>query len=84
VRFGHHLRHDHFRKRDFQELIAKGLQLGKKVAVGRLIPPPDPEVAQKAGADYLILDEGELTIPLFLAALERGEPSGVFRTSEQT
>jgi radical SAM superfamily enzyme YgiQ (UPF0313 family) len=70
-------------KKDFQELIAKGLQLGKKVAVGGPYPTSYPEVAQKAGADYLILDEGELTIPLFLAALERGEPSGVFRASEK-
>ena len=70
-------------KKDFQELIAKGLQLGKKVAVGGPYPTSYPEVAQKAGADYLILDEGELTIPLFLAALEQGEPSGVFRASEK-
>jgi len=53
------------------------------VAVGGPYPTSYPEVAQKAGADYLILDEGELTIPLFLAALERGEPSGVFRASEK-
>ncbi|MFM7447925.1 MAG: B12-binding domain-containing radical SAM protein [Leptolyngbyaceae cyanobacterium] len=70
-------------KQDFQALIAKGLRLGKKVAVGGPYPTSYPEVAQEAGADYLILDEGELTIPMFLAALERGEPSGIFRASEK-
>jgi len=31
----------------------------------------------------LILDEGESTIPLFLEALERGEPTGIFRATEK-
>ena len=53
-------------KLDFQKLIEKGLRLGKKVAVGGPYPTSYPEVAQEAGADYLILDEGELTIPSFL------------------
>jgi radical SAM superfamily enzyme YgiQ (UPF0313 family) len=70
-------------KLDFQKLIEKGLRLGKKVAVGGPYPTSYPEVAQEAGADYLILDEGELTIPMFLNALERGEQRGIFRASEK-
>jgi radical SAM superfamily enzyme YgiQ (UPF0313 family) len=70
-------------KQDFTELIQKGVRLGKKVAVGGPYPTSVPEVAQAAGANYLILDEGECTIPLFLEALERGEPSGIFRSAEK-
>jgi radical SAM superfamily enzyme YgiQ (UPF0313 family) len=36
------------------------------------------EVAE-VGADYLILDEGEMTIPMFVEAVNKGEQSGVFR-----
>jgi radical SAM superfamily enzyme YgiQ (UPF0313 family) len=32
------------------------------------------------GADYLILDEGEITLPLFIDAISRGESSGIFRS----
>lgn len=70
-------------KPDFQALIRKATQLGKKVAVGGPYPTSVPEDALDAGADYLILDEGELTIPAFLAAVDRGETQGVFRASEK-
>ncbi|HLP87959.1 MAG TPA: B12-binding domain-containing radical SAM protein [Nostocaceae cyanobacterium] len=70
-------------KQDFGELIQKAVQLGKKVAVGGPFPTSVPEFAQQAGAHYLILDEGEATIPLFLAALERGEETGIFRATEK-
>ncbi|MEL6353751.1 MAG: B12-binding domain-containing radical SAM protein [Cyanobacteria bacterium J06627_28] len=39
-----------------------------------------PEI-QAHGADYLVLDEGEITLPLLVKALEKGEPSGIFRAS---
>lgn len=70
-------------KEDFRQLIQKGLALSKKVAVGGPYPTSVPEFAQEAGAHYLILDEGEFTIPLFLEALERGAERGVFRSSEK-
>jgi radical SAM superfamily enzyme YgiQ (UPF0313 family) len=70
-------------KADFRSLITKGVSLGKKVAVGGPFPTSIPAVAQEAGAHYLILDEGECTLPLFLAALERGEPTGIFRSTEK-
>jgi radical SAM superfamily enzyme YgiQ (UPF0313 family) len=68
---------------DFQSLIHKGVNLGKRVAVGGPFPTSIPAVAQAAGAHYLILDEGECTIPLFLAAIERGEQEGIFRSTEK-
>jgi radical SAM superfamily enzyme YgiQ (UPF0313 family) len=70
-------------KHDFQALIQKGVALGKKVAVGGPFPTSVPDVALEAGAHYLILDEGECTIPLFLEALQRGEERGVFRSAEK-
>lgn len=70
-------------KQDFGELIKKAKTLGKKVAVGGPFPTSVPEFALEAGADYLILDEGECTIPMFLAALEKGEEKGIFRATEK-
>lgn len=70
-------------KQDFQALIQKGLALGKRVAVGGPYPTSYLEVALEAGAQYLILDEGECTLPLFLEALDRGEEQGVFRSPDK-
>lgn len=70
-------------KQDFYDLIQKALALGKKVAVGGPYPTSYPEVALEAGAQYLILDEGECTIPLFVEALERGDAGGIFRSAEK-
>lgn len=70
-------------KVDFRSLIERGVSLGKKVAVGGPFPTSIPEFAQEAGAHYLILDEGECTLPLFLDALARGESTGIFRSAEK-
>ncbi|WP_414549134.1 B12-binding domain-containing radical SAM protein [Anabaena sp. CCY 0017] len=70
-------------KQDFRELIQQGVALGKKVAVGGPFPTSVPEFALEAGADYLILDEGECTIPMFLDALAKGEQQGIFRSPEK-
>lgn len=70
-------------KQDFSELIQKGVALGKKVAVDGPFPTSVPEFALTYGAHYLILDEGECTIPMFLEALARGQESGIFRASEK-
>lgn len=68
---------------DLRQVIQKAVLLGKKVAVGGPFASSVPEFALEAGAHYLILDEGELTIPLFLEALERGEKRGIFRSAEK-
>lgn len=70
-------------KEDLGELIAKGVRLGKKVAVGGPFATSVPEFALEAGASYLILDEGECTIPMFLEALARGQEQGIFRATEK-
>ena len=70
-------------KQDFRALIQKAIALGKKVAVGGPFPTSVPNFALEAGAHYLILDEGECTIPMFLDALARGEEKGIFRSPEK-
>src|SRR5436190_768205 len=54
---------------------------GKRIAIGGQDPTSQPEVY--AAADYLVLDEGEITIPKFLAALETGATRGTYRSEEK-
>ena len=68
---------------DFKFLIQKAKSLGKKVAVGGPYPTSVPEEALAFGADYLVLDEGELTVPMFLDAIAQDLPSGTFRSAEK-
>jgi radical SAM superfamily enzyme YgiQ (UPF0313 family) len=70
-------------KPDFHHLIHKAVSLGKKVAVGGPYPTSIPQDALEAGAHYLILDEGELTIPQFVEAIAQGNPTGTFRSIEK-
>lgn len=66
-------------KPDMLHLIQEAKQRGKLIAVGGPYVTSVPEVAQEAGVDFLVLDEGEITLPLLVEALERGETSGIFR-----
>jgi radical SAM superfamily enzyme YgiQ (UPF0313 family) len=70
-------------KQDFAALIQEAKRRGKSVAVGGPYATSVPEESLAAGADYLILDEGELTLPMFVAAWGRGEKSGIFRAEEK-
>lgn len=64
---------------DFAEQIREAKRRGKPVVVGGPYATSVPQDAEAAGADFLVLDEGEITIPMFLDALRRGEPRGTFR-----
>jgi radical SAM superfamily enzyme YgiQ (UPF0313 family) len=66
-------------KPDMLHLIRESKRRRKQVAVGGPYVTSVPEAAQSAGVDFLVLDEGEITLPLLVAALERGETSGTFR-----
>ena len=66
---------------DFLASIQTAKQYGKLVAVGGPYPTALPHEAEAAGADFLILDEGEITLPMFVEAVERGDRSGVFRSN---
>ncbi|HEY9849996.1 MAG TPA: DUF4070 domain-containing protein [Leptolyngbyaceae cyanobacterium] len=68
-------------KPDFIAQIQAAKKHGKLVAVGGPYPTSVPEEATAAGADYLILDEGEITLPMFVEAVERGEKAGIFRSN---
>jgi radical SAM superfamily enzyme YgiQ (UPF0313 family) len=68
-------------KPDLLHQIREAKRRGKLVVVGGPYVTSVPEAAQEAGVDFLILDEGEITLPLFVEALERGETSGIFRAN---
>lgn len=68
-------------KTDLLSQIAEAKQRGKLVAVGGPYATSVPEEIE--GADFLVLDEGEITLPEFVKALERGETQGIFRTDEK-
>ncbi|MBW4591597.1 MAG: B12-binding domain-containing radical SAM protein [Brasilonema angustatum HA4187-MV1] len=70
-------------KPDFHALIQKAVRLGKKVVVGGPYPTSIPQDSLASGAHYLVLDEGELTIPQFLEALAQGKDQGIFRASDK-
>jgi len=66
-------------KPDLLHLIREAKRRGVPVAVGGPYVTTSPEAAQEAGVDFLVLDEGEITLPLLVEALARGETSGIFR-----
>ncbi len=70
-------------KQDLLEQIKEAKRRGKLVAVGGPYPTSVPHEVQSGGVDFLILDEGEITLPMFVAAIERGDTKGTFRTTEK-
>ena len=66
---------------DQSRLIQQAKAHDKLVAVGGPFATSVPHVPTRAGADFLVLDEGEITIPEFVEALNAGETSGVFRAN---
>lgn len=70
-------------KYDLIEQIKEAKRRGKSVAVGGPYATSVPHELQESGADFLVLDEGEITLPMFVEALEKGETQGVFRTTEK-
>jgi radical SAM superfamily enzyme YgiQ (UPF0313 family) len=66
-------------KQDLLDQIREAKLRGKLVAVGGPYPTSVPQESQKAGADFLILDEGEITLPMFVKAVQQGKKQGVFR-----
>jgi radical SAM superfamily enzyme YgiQ (UPF0313 family) len=70
-------------KKDLLDQIKEAKRRGKLVAVGGPYPTSVPHEVQNVGADFLILDEGELTLPMFVEAVNKGEKSGIFRATEK-
>ncbi|MGL5804425.1 MAG: B12-binding domain-containing radical SAM protein [Xenococcaceae cyanobacterium] len=67
-------------KEDLLVQIQEAKKRDKRVAVGGPYPTALPH--EIVGADYLILNEGEITLPMFVEAIERGELQGKFTTTE--
>jgi len=60
-------------------VVERARAAGKPVAVGGPDPTLSPQFYEEAGADYFVLDEGEVTIPMWLADLQAGATGGVYR-----
>lgn len=68
-------------QKDLLEQIREAKRRGKLVAVGGPYPTSVPQESQDAGADFLILDEGEITLPMFVEAIQQGKTQGVLRSN---
>ena len=63
------------------DLIVRTHNLDRKIVLGGPDPTSQPDIYKDA--DYLVLGEGEITIPLFLNELQKGALSGTFVSSEK-
>ncbi|MCX6243409.1 MAG: B12-binding domain-containing radical SAM protein [Bacteroidetes bacterium] len=63
------------------ELIGRAHDLGKIIVVGGPDPTSQPALYEKA--DFLVLGEGEITIPMFLKDLQEGATSGTYVSEER-
>jgi radical SAM superfamily enzyme YgiQ (UPF0313 family) len=68
-------------KESVKETVARCKALGKKVVVGG--PLFTTEYEEFDEVDHLILDEAEVTLPLFLADLENGCPKHIYTSKER-
>jgi radical SAM superfamily enzyme YgiQ (UPF0313 family) len=70
-------------KNDMLDQIREAKQRDKLVAVGGPYATSVPDEFQEIGVDFLILDEGEITLPMFVEAIQNGETQGIFRATEK-
>lgn len=70
-------------KDDMLAMVRAAKARGKLVVVGGPYATSVPDPIREAGADFLVLDEGEITLPMFVEAVNRGETSGTFRATEK-
>lgn len=63
------------------ELTGRAHDLGRKVVVGGPDPTSQPDVYHEA--DFLVLGEGEVTIPMFLRDLAIGATSGIYSSAQR-
>ena len=70
-------------KPDMLAQIREAKRRGKSVAVGGPYATALPHEVIEAGADFRVLDEGAITLPMLVEAIEKGETSGTFRALER-
>jgi len=63
-----------------QKVIDQAKRAGKRIVAGG--PLFTAEYENFAEVDYLVLNEAEITLPAFLADLERGQPQHLYMTDE--
>ena len=68
-------------QRRLLDVIDEAHSFGRTVVVGGPDPSSQPELY--ASADYLVLGEGEVSIPMFLEALKAGAVRGEFVSAER-
>ncbi len=66
-------------KESVKEVIHRCNKLGTKVVAGGPLFTTEPD--EFSGIDHFILNEAEVTLPLFLADLEKGNPGKVYSTA---
>jgi len=64
-----------------KELIERCHRLGKKIVAGGPLFTSEPENFDEI--DYLVLNEAEITLPLFLADLQTGNPKHLYTSEEK-
>ena len=64
-----------------KELIERCHKIGKKIVAGGPLFTAEPENFDEI--DYLVLNEAEITLPLFLADLEKGIPKRIYTSTEK-
>ncbi len=65
-------------KKDLTHQIELAKQHKCRVAVGGPFASSTPEAEELKEVDYLVLDEGEITLPMLAEALSKGAPTGTF------
>lgn len=65
------------------ELVGECRRRKLPCVAGGPYPTSLPQTFADAGCDFLVLGEGEKSVPLFLEALERGETSGIFTCADK-
>ncbi len=70
-------------RQDILVLIREAERRQKPVAAGGPYATSFSQELKMAGANYLVLDEGEVTLPMFVEAVENGDATGTFRSTEK-
>ncbi len=68
-------------KSDMAVQIGKAKERGLPVAVGGPFASSTPDAPELNLADFKVLDEGEITLPMFIEAIERGDTNGRFSSN---
>ena len=67
-------------KQSFQEIVKRCNALGVKVVAGG--PMVTTEYKEFDGVDFFVLNEAEITLPMFLKDLESGNPKHIYKTDK--